>query len=172
MQLQFLVQGSESKPYVVEFSRTENHLRATCTCRAGSVGQYCKHRFNLLSGEVTGLVSENSDDVNKLPAMLASSDVKEALDMVIKAEADFEEAKKKLQGMKHRLARIMTSTVLLLVGIAGTGIKAGDCGDVVARQENGAMAGEQGTTLARQAVLVRLVSGGEVWMRLDEVEFL
>ena len=173
MQLRFLVQGSEPQPYVVEFCRIDNHLKATCTCKAGSVGQYCKHRFNLLSGEVTGLVSENSDDVNKLPAMLAGSDLEEAMNVVAAAEAEVEEAKKRLQARRHRLARIMTSTVLLLVGIAGTGIKAGNCGDIVFRQENGPMAGEFGTTLAKQAVLVRVANnGGEVWMRLNEVRFL
>lgn len=107
-QLNFTVQGSEPSPYIVTFIRTGNHLRATCTCAAGLIGQYCKHRFNLLSGEVTALVGDNGAEVKELPAMLAGSDVEEVLHELTVAENLLERAKKQASSLKKMLARLMS----------------------------------------------------------------
>ena len=76
---QFLVQGSSPEPYVVTFEKNENNLTAQCTCTAGTMGQYCKHRFNILNGDDEGVVSENLDEVEAVAELLPGTDVQAAL---------------------------------------------------------------------------------------------
>lgn len=75
--LKFLIKGSAKEPYRVTFWREENDFRSACTCPAGKKGSYCKHRFQLLDGDPTNLVSENLDDLTLLPTMLKGTDVDE-----------------------------------------------------------------------------------------------
>jgi hypothetical protein len=74
---------------------------------AGAMGQYCKHRFNLLNGGTNGLVSGNADRVPELRGMLMGSDVEVVLTQLFDAEAAFEEAKKEVAKRKKAVARAM-----------------------------------------------------------------
>ncbi len=105
--LTFLVQGSQLDPYQVTFRKEGNNLTAHCTCRAGEVGQYCKHRFNLMAGDSTHLVSNNLDDITVLASLLSGSDVEQALRNVQIAEKQLELAKKECAGLKKALARAL-----------------------------------------------------------------
>jgi len=107
MELNFLVQGSEPKPYQVMFRREGDNFTATCTCRAGEVGQVCKHRMGLLKGESTGLVSENGDQLTQLAGMFIGTDVERAFEKLVEAELALEEAKLKFAKRKKALARAM-----------------------------------------------------------------
>jgi uncharacterized Zn finger protein len=107
MELNFLVQGSESDPYRVVFRRIEDNFTATCTCKGAEMGQVCKHRVNLLKGDITGLVSGNSDQLNHLPEMFAGTDVERAYEKLIEAEATVEAAKLEFSRCKKALARAM-----------------------------------------------------------------
>lgn len=73
----FLVQGSAKIPYRVTFWREGNDFKSACTCPAGKKGTYCKHRFALLDADITNLVSDNYDDLAKIPDLLKGSDVDE-----------------------------------------------------------------------------------------------
>lgn len=90
--LKFLVKGSAKEPYRVTFWREENNFRSACTCPAGKKGSYCKHRFQLLDGDVTNLVSENLDDLVLLSTMIEGTDVDEIYEkfnLIKKYEATF-----------------------------------------------------------------------------------
>ena len=105
--LQFIVAGSKGDQYTVIFSREGDNLTASCSCRAGTMGQYCKHRFQLMNGETENLSSSNSDDLNKLGNMLPGTDVEQALYAVEIAEKDHLETKKHLVNCKKALAKSM-----------------------------------------------------------------
>jgi hypothetical protein len=77
--IEFLVQGSASEPYRVAFWRVTDNVKSSCTCQAGKNGLACKHRVSLLEGDVTNLVSQHDDSLEKLQMMLESSDVGAAL---------------------------------------------------------------------------------------------
>ena len=94
--LKFLVRGSGGNAYEVGFKRYGNNLTGTCTCRAGEMGMYCKHRFALMEGEVTNLLSENTDDVYRLNDMITGTDVEAAIEAVRIAEKAADAAKKEL----------------------------------------------------------------------------
>lgn len=105
--IEFLVQGSEIDPYRVSFHKSGNNLSAYCTCAAGSNGQYCKHRFNILDGIIDGVVSGNETDVITVGRWLEGSDVEAALHRVRAAETEVAEAKVRLSAAKKALAAAM-----------------------------------------------------------------
>ncbi len=109
--LLFLVQGSAEEPYKTTFKKSESNLTAHCTCPAGQVGQYCKHRFGILKGEVKGIVSGNETDVPTVQSWLPGTDVETALREVEEAEIVYDrevkKLKKVLKGYKIKLARAL-----------------------------------------------------------------
>lgn len=106
-ELTFTVRGSKGDLYTVTFGRAGANLTSSCSCAAGAIGQYCKHRFALMGGDVTDLASDNAADVEVLRGLIAGSDVEIAMDGVRQAEAVLEEAKKELAKRKKALARTM-----------------------------------------------------------------
>lgn len=82
MKLIFKVQGSAPEPYISEFWREGDNLSSSCTCPAGEKGMYCKHRLNLIAGDVSSLVSKNRSDVEVLKSMIQGTDVEKAINLV------------------------------------------------------------------------------------------
>lgn len=107
--IKFLVQGSAPEPYHVTFTKTNTNLNAFCTCPAGDNGQYCKHRFRILSGSTTSIVSENKDEVALIQSWLPGSDVEKALKEFTEAENECDLAKKRLSLAKKKVAKAMRS---------------------------------------------------------------
>ena len=105
----FSVQGSAEIPYTVRFRKDGFNLSASCSCPAGGVGQYCKHRIRLLEGSEEGIVSENMSSVRTVASWLSGTDVEVALDAVRAAESRFEAAKSELAKTKKQLARTLTT---------------------------------------------------------------
>ena len=104
----FQVQGSAIEPYEVTIQRDRDNLIAYCTCPAGEVGQYCKHRFAILSGNVDKVV-RGAENVSRAAALLPGTDVEDAWNLVLEAEARLEAAKRDLGGAKKKLAQSMSS---------------------------------------------------------------
>ena len=105
----FSVQGSAEAPYEVEFRRDGANLTAYCTCPAGAVGQYCKHRLRILQGDNEGVVGGREEEVQVVATWLAGTDVEAAMLELAKAEALFEQAKKDVSALKKKLARALTN---------------------------------------------------------------
>jgi hypothetical protein len=103
----FKVQGSAPEPYTTTFKRSGNNLTAHCSCPAGEIGQYCKHRLNILNGIIDSIVSGNVPEVQTVMTWLKGTDVEQALKQVHEAEDKLEEAKKQLNGFKKKLARAL-----------------------------------------------------------------
>ncbi len=104
----FKVQGSSPEPYTTVFKRSGTNLTAHCSCPAGEIGQYCKHRINILDGSTDGIVSGNESDVQTIMSWLKGSDVERVLKQVREAEEKLEVAKKQLNGFKKKLARALS----------------------------------------------------------------
>ena len=105
--IEFFVQGSAAEPYRVTFTKSGDNLRAHCSCPAGQNGLYCKHRFRIFEGEVTGIVSENVDQLAIVCSWLPGSDIAVAMAAVKAAEKAHAEAKNRLVWAKKDLARAM-----------------------------------------------------------------
>lgn len=76
----FEVQGSAKEPYRVTFWKNGEDFKSGCNCRAGKNGMYCKHRLDLLEGDLTNLKSTNYEDLEKVYEMLEGSDLGKILD--------------------------------------------------------------------------------------------
>jgi uncharacterized Zn finger protein len=100
----FTVQGSAAEPYKVTFKKNDSNLSAYCTCPAGENGMYCKHRFRILSGETTGIVDGNENEVALVVAWLSGTDVEKAIREVELTEQRLEDAKKAATLAKKKLA--------------------------------------------------------------------
>lgn len=107
-QVVFEVQGSAPDPYRVIFVRRNlNNLSAYCSCPAGVVGQYCKHRFAILEGSAGGIVSPNVDEVNLVRSWIPGSDVEKALLKVRDLEKEASRIKNELSNAKKAVAKAM-----------------------------------------------------------------
>ena len=85
--IKFLVQGSGKEPYRCTFWKVDDYdLHSACTCPAGKKGQYCKHRFALLEGDITNVVDYSEEDFKELQEMLKSSDIADFYDEFAKAK--------------------------------------------------------------------------------------
>lgn len=104
-ELVFKVQGSEAEPYNVVFRRKGPNLTATCTCKGGEMGQVCKHRLGLLSGDTSAVVSGNLLEVDALQGLIAGTDVEKAFEALASASESLEAAKAEVSRRKKALAR-------------------------------------------------------------------
>ena len=105
--MEFFVQGSEIEPYHVIIEKTGNNLNAYCTCAAGSNGQYCKHRFRILSGNPEAIISPDYVALRQAVDWLAGTDVEAALSTLASAEDSYEKAKRELSLAKKVLAQAL-----------------------------------------------------------------
>lgn len=107
-EIHFKVQGSAQEPYKVTFvKRSQTNLSAYCTCPAGDNGQYCKHRFRILDGFTTDIVSENIEQVKTIQSWLVGTDVEEALLTMRAIDSEAIKIKKALASAKKEVAKAM-----------------------------------------------------------------
>lgn len=105
--LSCLVKGSSPEPYRVTFSKSGKNFSAYCTCPAGKNGQYCKHRFGILTGSSINVISTNANDVSRVSAWLPGSNVEEAWVEVKRLEYEADLIKAQLSCAKKNLAMAM-----------------------------------------------------------------
>jgi DNA polymerase III subunit epsilon len=67
--LSFTVRGSTSNTYFVNAHKAGSEIRISCTCQAGQNGLWCRHRTDLLDGDVSELLSNNASDIVALSHM-------------------------------------------------------------------------------------------------------
>lgn len=107
--MEFLVQGSADEPYRVTIEKLGNNLNAYCTCAAGANGQYCKHRFRILSGNPEGITEGKIENLSAAVDWLVGSDVELALQDLAEAEDSLKAAKRALSVSKKRLSKALLS---------------------------------------------------------------
>ncbi len=73
----FLIKGSGKEPYKVTFQKNNEHIYAGCNCAARKGGIVCKHIMNVLDGDITDMVSGDSDDVKYVLQLCAGTRFKE-----------------------------------------------------------------------------------------------
>ena len=105
--LTFLVQGSAHEPYEVSFLKHNDNLNVYCTCPAGILGQFCKHKINILEGNTKAIVSDNADDVEVVTTWLAGSDLETALNTYYEVQSELSKLKKKWSQARKAVAKVM-----------------------------------------------------------------
>ena len=67
--LNFSVMGENDEIFEVTIARelgNSANLSAMCTCGEAQTGHFCSHRFEILEGDISNLVSDNIDDFEEL----------------------------------------------------------------------------------------------------------
>jgi hypothetical protein len=108
-ELTFLVKGSAKDPYEIIFIKDGDSLTAICNCPAGTYGNLCKHRVNILEGKAAGITSDNADQVSTVVAWLPGTDVEAALAELRRIENDKQAGKDAVVEAKRKVARIMNT---------------------------------------------------------------
>lgn len=105
--LEFLVQGSDPNPYKVIFIKDQDDIKATCTCKAGMIGILCKHRLNLLDGDKSALVSDNSEQLLDVASWLSGSNLAAAISEVVRLESEKKQLEAKIKRAKNEISQLL-----------------------------------------------------------------
>lgn len=99
------------KTYTVCLDWDGEELAVSCDCRAGQVGQHCKHKDAILRGNY-GLVVKEPDNrtMSELTDLIARSAVGSALHRLVEAEVAVAGAQDSLRQAKKSLERAMRRT--------------------------------------------------------------
>lgn len=109
--IEFKVQGSNPDPYKVRFFLDGNSLITTCTCQAGEMGTYCKHRLRILLNNPDDIVSGNIDDVKLVVEHLKQSTLNAPIQNFLDADAAFANAKTDLSIKTKKLSAALLGKV-------------------------------------------------------------
>lgn len=105
--MNFVVRSKSSgNEYNVQVYSTEDGPVITCDCPAGENGQYCKHRFALISGDEREVVEADAQ-VSEIAALVAGSRLEAAIDAMHKQEAVVKKAQADLRAIKKSVASAM-----------------------------------------------------------------
>lgn len=65
MKYKFIIEGSQGDLYNVTFNISEKTLNSSCSCIAGKNGNFCKHRYQILNGNISNFRSNNYEELEK-----------------------------------------------------------------------------------------------------------
>lgn len=85
--------------------KTKRGLRFTCTCTAGELGQFCKHRAAIICDASLASNNLSAADIAIFKGWLESSQIVAFLDSIATAEEDIKNAKKQVTMLKRELGR-------------------------------------------------------------------
>ena len=117
MEIKILAKSSSHpEPYLVIIKWNGSKISAFCNCRAGELGQLCKHKLQILSCDSKVLFDvKQVDDLNKIAEWVNSSTLLKVFDELEKAEQEKEkiinEAKKRYSAIKHKIERLLIDGV-------------------------------------------------------------
>ena len=100
------VRGSEGDIYQVSFSKDTTGVNVQCSCKAGQIGQFCRHRLSLLAGDKSAMVDTSKESA--LAEALSWSEfasVKANVSELKKVGVQIETLKKVEASLKKKIAR-------------------------------------------------------------------
>jgi uncharacterized Zn finger protein len=102
------VYGSEGDIYEVAFTVLSGKALASCTCKAGSNGQFCKHRLALLAGDMDRLVDKSkASDVKDVLGWPEFSTILDQVSRLHEIEAQIDELEKAKSVLKKSVAKAL-----------------------------------------------------------------
>lgn len=106
MKKEFEVMSSDGvSTYVVEFSLESGKLHVYCSCPAGVLGKWCKHKMWLISGDVSGVVGSGATDIVEVQGWIRNSEFPRLLGEIKLAENEMQAAKIKMDNVKKALEK-------------------------------------------------------------------
>jgi hypothetical protein len=94
--------------YTVEFNWDGNKLEIFCDCRAGLLGQHCRHKDGLISGDHTLLADPSASALlNEVVSLVKISQVGVVLGQLREAEDRLKAAQVEVKLAKKALEKVM-----------------------------------------------------------------
>jgi hypothetical protein len=94
--------------YNVDFHHENDKLKVFCNCTAGSLGRFCKHKWQLMSGDAQMLSSDAQiDELNQVLSWVDDSDFKKLYNRVNELEMEIAVIKKQIKAEKKNVERRM-----------------------------------------------------------------
>lgn len=118
MKITLLAMSSGDTPYTVDFLVEEGKLTVHCDCKAGSYGQLCKHKTELLAGDASRLYDPSQmSDLEKIQGMLAgTSGLYDAVAAIAAAEKVVREKQAEVKTLKKHFASLLSQGVEVTEG--------------------------------------------------------
>ncbi|MDP1679913.1 MAG: hypothetical protein Q8L02_07370 [Candidatus Nitrotoga sp.] len=107
MKKEFEIKSSDGvTSYVVEFVLEAGKLHVYCGCPAGVFGKWCKHKMQLMTGDMSGACAiSGADDMVELQTWISKSEFARLLVEMKLAENEMREAKTKMDRTKKALEK-------------------------------------------------------------------
>ena len=106
MKKEFEVRSSDGvTTYAVKFSLESGKLHVYCSCPAGVLGKWCKHKMRLISGDVSGVLGSGTADFVEVRNWVRNSELPRLLDEMKLAEDEMHAAKTKMDNLKRALEK-------------------------------------------------------------------
>lgn len=106
MKKEFEVRSSDGvTTYAVEFSLESGKLHIHCSCPAGVLGKWCKHKMWLISGDVAGVLGSRAADIAEVLGWIRNSEFPRLLGETKLAEIEMQAAKIKMDNVKKALEK-------------------------------------------------------------------
>jgi uncharacterized Zn finger protein len=97
-----------STVYQVTVGTCDGKVRASCTCRAGTLGKLCRHQIGILVGQIDLLASPTNEvrtELNKFVSEIADTECAHYVTEMLAAETEMKEQKKRLDRAKRTLEK-------------------------------------------------------------------
>ena len=108
--MEFLIKSrSSGSQYIVGVFEEGSKPVMTCTCPAGEMGNFCKHRIALIDGDFADIVRSTHDPKEIKPA-LAGSELSVSISRMRDQEQAIKAAQAELRGIKKGVARLMNGS--------------------------------------------------------------
>ena len=107
----FYIQGSSSEPYEVIVKYSEKKFNIFCDCPAGILGQNCKHKLQVINGDLSKpskIVSGDLDKLSSISEIVKNFPIVDALTDLTALEKEAENIKKQISVQKKKIARLLS----------------------------------------------------------------
>ena len=110
-----ILSSDEVTIYTVDFELGNGKLIVQCDCPAGAFGKLCKHKLQLLAGDLVNLANPaQEDDYREVMNWIRQSPLPNMIDQVSLFEKDLEKIKIHLSRLKKNLEVALRDGVSVL----------------------------------------------------------
>ncbi|MDD5451759.1 MAG: SWIM zinc finger domain-containing protein [Desulfovibrionales bacterium] len=101
--------SSSGGTYQVTFAMEGERFSARCTCKAGIMGNLCKHRIALLAGDAKMLANpEQVTDMQRVAEWAKQAGIHQACKEIAEAQSEVARAQEKVKKLKRVLLERIT----------------------------------------------------------------
>lgn len=106
-----VVSSDGSNNYHVNFELGIEGLKIWCDCKAGVLGQNCKHKDSLVDGSASLLVDrDQASELGEVARWVRESKVGQARDLILISEDELEQLQKKVKALKKSFSKLIAPT--------------------------------------------------------------